>query len=647
MEFISGKLLSDEIPENGPMRPERAVSVLTQVLDAVNYAHHNGIIHRDLKPDNIILVGDGSSLRIKVLDFGIARMIGGESLTLAGEGFGTPTYMAPERMTGAAGDDPRMDLYAAGIILFEMLTGKAPFESKASDPALYWVEMRELHQREPLPALGPFGVSAEIEHLAARATAKRLEDRYQSADEMLEELRGLSDTGANAPTVVLCNSRLLVSTTPGAADVYVDDVLRGISDAIRGRLLVDGLSAGLHSVRVLKEGFNEYKINVSLEEGRQTDLQVAIPARATVAMPPADNTAAGGLKTLKLEGADDVKTALLTVERLPAGTALFIGSQAVGSAGEDGRATLRLSPGEYEIRAATPTGGIGKQRVTVTAHDAASLMTMTLPLTQPTVRGEALPVNSPASRRGRQVAAAVVVILFLALATAAYFVFRGPNRNRSQVESVTVAPTQNPGQSDQGSSAVTLESSATADPHTSDDKKKAADAHRQAEQDATAIDAQKKTAEVRGKVEKKETSSQPAAPAVTQRVVPTPPPAAATEPERAGSLPGEVCVAVSVLDADGQPAAGVKVGLMDESAGGGPSARVGGFTGPKGRWLRCGLAAGHTIRVAALGPGGGLRNSQTAVTTSPRTFVTIHLQRRMEEAPQLVPGGKHPFRRRP
>jgi eukaryotic-like serine/threonine-protein kinase len=126
-----------------------------------------------------------------VLDFGIARMIGGENLTLAGEGFGTPTYMAAERMTGAAGDDPRMDLYAAGIILFELLTGKAPFESKASDPAVYWVEMRELHQSAPLPALAPLGISSELERIVLRATAKRLEDRYQSADEMLHDLNGL------------------------------------------------------------------------------------------------------------------------------------------------------------------------------------------------------------------------------------------------------------------------------------------------------------------------------------------------------------------------------------------------------------------------------------------------------------------------
>ena len=644
MEFISGKLLSDEIHESGPMPPDRAVTVLKQVLDAVSYAHRNGIIHRDLKPDNIILVGDGGSLRIKVLDFGIARMIGGESLTLAGEGFGTPSYMAPERMTGAAGDDPRMDLYAAGIILFEMLIGKAPFESKASDPALYWVEMRELHQREPLPALAPLGVPGDVERVALRATAKQLDDRYQSADEMLEDLRSLSATSADAPTVVLNSSRLLLSTAPGGAEVYVDDLLRGTSDAIKGRILVDGLRAGLHSVRVLKEGFNEYRINVALEEGRQTDLQVAIPARATVAMPQAENTAAAGLDTLKLQGADEVKTAVLVLESLPTGTTVFVGSEAVAHAGEDGRATVSLKPGAYEIRATTPSGATATRAVSVTTQDTGALKTMTLPLTQATVTGAA-PSRPEQSRRGRQMAAAAVVILLLALATAAYFVLRGPARAQTdpaqKMTSTGTAPAPSPDPSLAKQPDVQTDKQ-----QASEDKKEAADARRRAEQDAAAIEAQKKAAETKDKADKKDTASQKPAPAVAvpQPPIPAPPPAADTAPQPVGR---EGCVLVTVLDADGMPASGVKVGLIDESEGGGPSARFGGFTGPKGHWQHCGLTPGHSVRVAAMGPLGGLLNSQTATVAAPRTFINIHLQRKSDDAPQGMPDRKRPFRRRP
>src|SRR5215467_9142320 len=123
MEFLSGKLLSDEINKRGSLPPDLATSITCQVLEALGYAHKSGIIHRDLKPDNIMLLEPQSELRIKVLDFGIARMVGGENLTVTGEGFGTPAYMSPERITGTQGNDPRIDIYSVGIILYEMLTG--------------------------------------------------------------------------------------------------------------------------------------------------------------------------------------------------------------------------------------------------------------------------------------------------------------------------------------------------------------------------------------------------------------------------------------------------------------------------------------------------------------------------------------------
>lgn len=135
-----------------------------------------------------------------------------------------------------------------------------------------------------------------------------------------------------------------------------------------------------------------------------------------------------------------------------------------------------------------------------------------------------------------------------------------------------------------------------------------------------------------------------------QPAVPAPPPATnpAPEPERSSPVPGrDGCVVVTVLDADGDPATGVRVGLMDESAGGGPSARFNGRTGPKGHWQQCGLTPGHNVRVAALGLLGGLLSSQTGVVATPRTFITIRLQQKRDDAPQRIPERKGPFRRRP
>ena len=636
MEFISGKLLSDEIHEEGAIDSERAVQVLTQVLDAVSYAHKNGIIHRDLKPDNIILVGDLTAPRVKVLDFGIARLVGGENLTLAGEGFGTPAYMAPERISGAAGDDPRMDIYSVGIILFEMLTGKTPFESTASDPALYWAEMRDLHQNQSLPALSPFGVPVELEQVALRATAKRLEHRYQAAEEMLADLKSLSGMRGNTPTVVIVAARLQLTTAPGGAEVYVDDSLRGSSDA-RGRILIEGLTGGLHNVRVVKEGYNEYRINVSLEEGRQTDLQVALSARATVAMPPAEQTAAGGFDTLRLNNPNEVKTAVLaanepktavlTVESLPVGTALFVGSKPVGNVGEDGRATIRLNPGSHEIRAATPSGTTGVRVVTVTGEDAGGQRSLTIPLTQAPVATSLQPsAATHPSRKGKQIAAAAVVILLLALAAAAYFVLRGPDRNRESANVTSPSATAS-------SEPAPTDTYATKQP----------DAKPVEEKKAPVED--KKAADTKPeKPDKKEPVNQPHAavpsPQPASPSVPTPPQAESPSTNNTGGA----CVMVSVVDASGTPVPRVRIAVdQPDTAGSMPR---GGHTGERGRWRECGFTAGHQLRVAVFGPRGGLLGGQQSVINAGLNLVEVKLNRSMDEAPE-VPNRKRPLFRRP
>jgi len=360
-------------------------------------------------------------------------------------------------------------------------------------------------------------------------------------------------------------------------------------------------------------------------------------------MPQAENTAAGGLDTLRFQGGDEIKTAVLVVESLPIGTTLFVGPEAVAHAGEDGRATVSLKPGTYEIRATTPSGATATRAVSVTTQDTGALKTMTLPLTQATVTGAA-PSRPEQSRGGRQMAAAAVVILLLALAAAAYFVLRGPSRAQTgpaqNMASTGTAPAPSP-----DSSSAKQPDAETDNQQASEDKKKAADARRQAEQEAAATEAHKKAAE-KDKADKRDTSSQKPAPpvAVQQPPVAAPPPAADTAPQPAGR---EGCVLVTVLDADGMPATRIKVGLIDVSEGGGPSARFGGFTGPKGHWQHCGLTPGHSVRVAVMGPLGGLLNSDTAIVAGPRTFITLHLQRKMDDAPQGMPDRKRPFRRRP
>lgn len=126
MEYVDGQSLDAVIKASGPLEPTRGVLIITQVLSALGFIHKNGIVHRDVKPSNIMVLEND---QIKVADFGIARIDASE-FTIVGDLLGTPAYMAPEQFAGAAVDQ-RTDMFAAGVILFEMLTGVKPFREKA------------------------------------------------------------------------------------------------------------------------------------------------------------------------------------------------------------------------------------------------------------------------------------------------------------------------------------------------------------------------------------------------------------------------------------------------------------------------------------------------------------------------------------
>jgi serine/threonine-protein kinase len=145
MELLAGKTLAD-LTDSGPVPLPRAIPIMIQISRGIARAHDLGVVHRDLKPENIFIVRrpfDGSDL-VKILDFGIAKARGDTRLTNAGELFGTPQYLAPERITGGEAG-PSVDLYALGVIFFEMSTGKLPFE--ASDPTTFLIK----HMKEKPP----------------------------------------------------------------------------------------------------------------------------------------------------------------------------------------------------------------------------------------------------------------------------------------------------------------------------------------------------------------------------------------------------------------------------------------------------------------------------------------------------------------
>jgi serine/threonine-protein kinase len=187
MELLHGPSLAEAIHPDGAdghaFDAARATHVLKQILRALDHAHAAGIVHRDLKPDNIILVErDGEKDVVKLLDFGIAKITddGKQSLTQAGVVFGTPEYLSPEQAMGEDADG-RADLYAAGVILYEMLTGRRPYEAESR------VEVVSMHLTRPIPLLPP-SVPRPLAALVERAMAKKRDDRFPSAQAFLQAI---------------------------------------------------------------------------------------------------------------------------------------------------------------------------------------------------------------------------------------------------------------------------------------------------------------------------------------------------------------------------------------------------------------------------------------------------------------------------
>ncbi len=619
MEFISGKLLSDALANEGRVGSDRAVEITMQVLSAVSYAHRNGIIHRDLKPDNIMLVEDTDRVQVKVLDFGIARMIGGGNLTLTGEGFGTPAYMSPERITATEAVDHRIDIYSAGIILFEMLTGSVPFKSTATDPSAYWSEMRGLHEREPLPSLVALGLSADLETIARKATAKRPGDRYQTADDMVAALKSLASGGASLTQSL--PARLEVITNPPMAEIHVDDILRGTTDEVRGRVVVEGLQPGLHSLRVTKQGYNDYRISVSLEAGRQTDLQVALSARATSVMPVVVATAAGDTETVKI---DDEESTQLLVESLPAGSTLFVGERRVTVADQDGRATLLLAPGVHEIRVTSPTGATRTSTITLDKRGPSGSATLLMPIDEGAVTS---PVTSPVLQErppaARRIAAWVAaVMLLLALGAAAFFVARGPDR----VDSAVVSPANPEAKADPLLDKEAVKRAVAE----AIEKEKTALAEDQAAvaREAAAI-AAVKAAEVRQAVEEAQKT------------------AAGGHPEAGQANPAtqNACVVVHVTGPEGGGVEGARVALVIQAQDG-REALQGGHTGPQGRLRYCGIKAGNPVQITVYGPRRAVLGSKRIVAAPGVNEVSINVSRPLTKPEGRMPI-RRPFRRQP
>jgi serine/threonine protein kinase/Tfp pilus assembly protein PilF len=183
MEYLEGETLKKKI-ERGPLKIEEAVSIALQIAQGLAKAHEHEIVHRDIKPANVMVTSEGV---VKIVDFGLAKLSSRTMLTKTGSTLGTAAYMSPEQARGEPADH-RTDIWSLGIVLYEMLTGKRPFEAEYENALLYSILNSE---PEPITALRT-GVPMELDRVVQKCLSKNPLDRYQHIDEVLVDLRSCS-----------------------------------------------------------------------------------------------------------------------------------------------------------------------------------------------------------------------------------------------------------------------------------------------------------------------------------------------------------------------------------------------------------------------------------------------------------------------
>lgn len=245
MEYVSGKTLKQLISQRGALHKEEAVNIMKQLTSAVEHAHENNIIHRDIKPQNVMVKDDGT---VKMMDFGIALAHDAVQLTQSDAVLGSAHYLAPETTRGEPATN-QIDIYALGIVFYELLTGSVPF--KGDNP----VQIAMRHLREEVPSVREFNptLPQSIENIIIKATAKNRTHRYQSANDMLMDLNTcllpecqnekkviFVNDKEQAPTVVMQHGADISTTAPAKAPNLKkkNHLIIGICAAISAVILV-------------------------------------------------------------------------------------------------------------------------------------------------------------------------------------------------------------------------------------------------------------------------------------------------------------------------------------------------------------------------------------------------------------------------
>lgn len=183
MEYVEGKSLKELLQAKKRLAPAEAIDIIIQVAEGLSYAHVQNVIHRDIKPANILLAKDN---KVKISDFGIAKVFGAQGLTKTGMMMGTPWYTPPEQIMGK-NIDFRADLYSLGVTFYELLTSRVPFDSETNSE--FQIQKAHLETPPPRPSIYNPQIGVKLEKIILQALQKKVEKRFQSAREMISELQ--------------------------------------------------------------------------------------------------------------------------------------------------------------------------------------------------------------------------------------------------------------------------------------------------------------------------------------------------------------------------------------------------------------------------------------------------------------------------
>src|SRR5215203_2867337 len=219
MEYVEGETLRDVLRREGPLPPERAMSLAADICGALDFSHRNGIVHRDVKPGNVMITPQGT---VKVMDFGIARAVSDSAATMTSTAavIGTAQYLSPEQARGE-GVDARSDVYSLGCLLYELVTGEPPFTGDSPVSVAY----QHVREDPRLPSSISPDIPPELDAIVMKAMAKNPANRYQSAADMRSDLlRAVAGQRVEAtPVMGDAEKTAIIGAPPGGYGSYDDE----------------------------------------------------------------------------------------------------------------------------------------------------------------------------------------------------------------------------------------------------------------------------------------------------------------------------------------------------------------------------------------------------------------------------------------